>query len=93
MQLAIRPILMAGIAFAGAGVIATAPFTPSLPDVQIPSITTPTLELAAPPSYFNGFPGRDGRTHLPIADASADHRKRRRRPTSHRRAVPRPSIP
>lgn len=52
MQLAIRPILMAGIAFAGAGVIATAPFTPSLPDVQIPSITTPTLELAALPSYF-----------------------------------------
>lgn len=52
MQFAIRPILMAGIAFAGAGVIATAPFTPSLPDVQIPSITTPTLELAALPSYF-----------------------------------------
>lgn len=52
MQLAIRPILMAGIAFAGAGVIATAPFTPSLPDVQIPSITTPALELAALPSYF-----------------------------------------
>jgi len=52
MQIAIRPILMAGIAFAGAGVIATAPFTPSLPDVQIPSITTPTLELAALPSYF-----------------------------------------
>jgi len=52
MSLAIRPVLMAGIAFAGAGVIATAPFTPSLPDVQIPSITTPALELAALPSYF-----------------------------------------
>lgn len=52
MHGAIRPVLVASIAFAGAGIIATAPFTPSLPDVQIPSITTPTLELAALPSYL-----------------------------------------
>ena len=52
MHAAIRPALMASIAFAGAGIIATAPFTPSLPDIQIPSITTPALELAALPSYL-----------------------------------------
>ncbi len=52
MHAAIRPVFMASIAFAGAGIIATAPFTPTLPDVQIPSITTPALELAAMPSYF-----------------------------------------
>lgn len=52
MQIAVRPFLLAGIAFTGAAAVALTPIKPSLPDIQMPAISTPALELAAVPSYL-----------------------------------------
>lgn len=52
MQIAIRPFLLAGIAFTGAAAVALTPIKPNLPDIQMPAINTPALELAAVPSYL-----------------------------------------
>jgi hypothetical protein len=52
MQIAIRPFLLTGLAFGGAAVVALTPIKPNLPDIQMPAISTPALELAALPSYI-----------------------------------------
>jgi hypothetical protein len=52
MQIAIRPFLMTGLAFGGAAMVALTPIKPNLPDIQMPAIATPALELAALPSYI-----------------------------------------
>jgi hypothetical protein len=47
MQITVRSQLTAGIAMVGAAAIAIAPIQPSLPHVQVPSLYSASVELAA----------------------------------------------
>ena len=53
MQVALRrSYATAGVAFVGAGVIAITPIAPPVPDMHLPSLRSPAVELTALPSWL-----------------------------------------
>lgn len=50
MPAAIRSVFTAGVALAGAGVIAVSPVAPT-PDVHLPTVQSPAIELLAAPAF------------------------------------------
>lgn len=60
MAVAVRSIYSAGVALVGASVVAVSPLTPSTPDVHLPTITAPAIELTATVPAFGAIPYQIG---------------------------------